>query len=99
MSEIPKRVRVTAYFKNMQKKYGVEDISNRLRNQWDMQTVIEDIDNDKHMKQLIQFYFLFSEDRTFKDFFNKYNEYYESMLRVKADRVRRAALRKQTVEE
>lgn len=97
-SEIPKRVRVTSYFKNLQKKYGVDDISNRMRNQWNMETVLEDIDNDTHVKQLIQFYFLYSDTRTFKEFFDKYHEYYEAMLRVKADRVARAALRKQTVE-
>lgn len=98
MNEMEKVLRVISFFKSQQKKAGVTDNGNALQNKWDMRTVIQEIDNDRHLKQLILFFFDTSDDKTFKCFFRRYNEYYETMLQVKEDRAHRRALARKTLE-
>ncbi len=98
MNEMEKVLRVVSFFKAQQKKAGVVDMGNALQNKWDMRTVIQEVENDRHLKQLILFFFDTSDDKTFKYFFRHYNEYYETMLHVKQDRAHRRALARKTLE-
>lgn len=95
--EMSKVTRVMKYFRSLQKDAGILDASNMVQNKWDMRTVIEHIDDDKRLKQLIQFYFLYSDAKTFRDFFDQYDSYYETMLNVIRDRRNRKNLLEETV--
>lgn len=95
--EMSKVSKVMKFFRNQQKEAGVMDSSNMVQNKWDMRTVIEHVDDDKMLKKLIQFFFLYSDRKTFRDFFDNYDSYYETMLNVIADRRNRKNLLEETV--
>jgi len=93
----PNYVRATKYFRRLQKdEYGFEDNCNIVQAKWDMRAVMEDIDDDDMLKKLIQFFLLLSDDKSFKEFFNKYDQYYETMLETIRDRQNRKYLREKT---
>lgn len=80
-----------------QKKFGVKETPNIIQCGWNMRDVIEHVNNEVHMKQLLQFYFKYSDSKTFRDFFYTYHEYYDKMIEVKEDRKRRKAIFNETM--
>lgn len=93
----PNYVKATNYFLEKQREHGYIEKGNVVQAKWDMRAVLEQIDDDKMVKKLIQYFLLLSDDKSFKEFFNKYNDYYESMLQTIEDRAKRRYLREQTV--
>ena len=89
---------VVDYFVSLQKQHKVIERTNMIQNKWDMRDVIKHIDNNKDLKVLIQFYFLYSDEKTFESFFRRYDEYYETMLEVRRERAARRELARRTVE-
>lgn len=77
---------------------GRHAMINRVRDQWRMFDVIEDIGRDR-TRELIEFYFSWRHsDSSLKTFFNKYDELNLAYKNYMADVERRARLRKQTRE-
>ncbi len=68
-----------------------------IQNKWNMRDVLNDIENVKHVENLIRFYFDTSDSKTFADFFNKYDQYYDSMMSLHRDRQHRKHLHSKTV--
>lgn len=95
---VPRYVRAVEYFTKLQKQeYNYIETGNVVQAKWDMRVVMEQINDDHVLKKLIQYFLLLSDDKSLKEFFNKYNDYYESMLNVMEDRAARKALREKTV--
>lgn len=86
------------FFRSLQKKAGVVEGGNIIQHKWNMREVMDHIDNKKHVKQLIMFYFDYSDNKSFTDFFRQYDKYYETMEDVKRDRKLRKAIMKRTLE-
>lgn len=97
MASPPKYVKAVEYFRRIQKTYGYKEVTNIIQNKWNMRSVMEDIDNDAHVRQLIQFFLMYSDDKSFQCFFDQYDKYYQTMLDVKRDRALRKHLREQTI--
>jgi hypothetical protein len=95
---LPNYVKATQYFRQLQRdEYNYEDNCNIVQAKWDMRAVMEDIDDDKMLKKLIQFFLKLSDDKSFKEFFQRYDQYYETMLETISDRRRRRAIREETL--
>ena len=97
--DMGKTRKVVMFFQSLQQEAGWVDNSNRIQNTWDMRVVIEHIDDDKMLKKLIKFFFLYSDDKSFRAFFTEYDSYYETMLSVIRDRQNRKQLLKETLEK
>lgn len=96
MSTTPIYVEMVERFRQLQKEAKFRDSVSLVYAKWDMKTAMEDIGDIEEFEILIQFFMLTSDDKSFRYFFGNYKEYYEAMLRVRADRAHRRALRRQT---
>lgn len=90
---------VMDFFQKLQSKYGHTETGNVTQLKWDMRAIAQQMDSGQELQELIQFFMLFSEDRSLKFFTYKYDEYRETMNRVKADRLHRRYLAEQTIAE
>ena len=97
INKLPANIRFVNLFMKLQKEAGVVDVSSLKYAKFDMQDIVHQIDDDKMLEKLIRFYMLYSDHKTFKDFFSNYGSYYDSMLSVIADRALRKSLREQTI--
>lgn len=89
--------KVMTYFNKLQKHYGHTEQGNVLQQKWDMRSIIEAMPSSEDLQQLMQFFMLTSDDRSFQHFSYKYHEYYETMLKVKEDRLTRRYLQQETL--
>ena len=95
---VPRYVRATEFFVRLQReKYNYIETGNIVQAKWDMKAVMEQLDDDHLLKKLIQYFLLLSDDKSLKEFFNRYNDYLESMLHTIQDRAARRAQREKTV--
>lgn len=85
------------YFQKQQLKYNYFESGNVLQHKWDMRDVASQMSSGAELQQLIQFFMLYSDDKSMSFFFRHYDEYYETMQRVKADRLHRRYLQEQTL--
>lgn len=85
------------YFKREQRKYNYVETGNILQHKWDMRDVASQMESGKELRQLIQFFMLFSDDRSMSHFFKNYDSYYETMQNVKRDRLHRRYLQNKTL--
>lgn len=88
---------IMSFFHQLQQKYGYKDYTNVVRAKWDMLAVARAVDSSEELTQLIQFFMLYSDDKSYKTFFDKYDSYLETMLRVKQDRLHRMYLQGETL--
>ncbi|QLF83329.1 hypothetical protein SEA_NICEHOUSE_85 [Rhodococcus phage NiceHouse] len=88
---------IMSLFHQLQQKHGYKDYTNVVRAKWDMLAVARAVDSSEELTQLIQFFMLYSDDKSYKTFFDKYDSYLETMLRVKADRLHRMWLQQETL--
>lgn len=90
--------KVMTYFNKLQKKYGHTEQGNVLQQKWDMRDIINAVDSKEELDQLFKFFMEFSTDRSFQYFAYNYHSFYESMQRVKIDRLKRRFLQQETLE-
>lgn len=87
-------------FQSLQDKYEYRgELENIVQQKWNMRAVMQQMPSREDMTQLVKFFMLYSDDRSFKEFFYHYNEYYDSMLRVRNDRLHRRWLQQQTLQK
>ena len=89
--------KVMTYFNKLQKKHGYTEYGNVLQQKWDMRDIIESIPTKDELEQLMKFFMLYSDDKSFQYFAWNYHNYYETMLRVKEDRLKRRYLQEETL--
>lgn len=89
---------IMEFFQALQQKYNYSESGNVLHYKWDMRAVANQIADSNELRMLIEFFMLFSDDRSFDYFFRYYHEYYDKMKQVQEDRLRRAYLQKKTIE-
>lgn len=90
---------IMRFFQSQQEKYGHRDYGNIIQYKWDMLAVARQMETGDQLKQLIQFFMLTSDNRSYEYFFQRYHEFLEVMERVKADRAHRKYLAQKTAEE
>lgn len=94
---MPQVSKVMDFFVRQQKKYNFIDSGNIVQQKWDMRDIARSMPSGVELQQLIEFFMMFSDDRSFKYFSYHYDEYYDTMLRVKEDRLRRRYLQNETL--
>ena len=94
---MPQVAKVMTYFNKLQKSNGWTETGNVLQQKWDMRDIIESIPTSEELQQLMKFFMLFSDDKSFQYFAYNYHHYYETMLRVKEDRLKRRYLQEETL--
>lgn len=99
MSVTLKRVdAIMRFFQEEQLKHGHQEYGNIVAHKWNMLAVARQIGAGRELRQLIQFFMLTSDDRSYDHFFQRYHEYFETMNRVKEDRAHRKYLAQKTAE-
>ena len=84
-------------FRKEQHAKGFREYGNVVQLKWDIRTIAQGMDSMKEMTQLVKFFFLYTETGQIKEFIERYESYYETMVRVKRDRLHRRYLQQQTL--
>lgn len=87
---------VKVFIRN-QKAAGLSEIFNFNNAKWSMHDIMEQIDDDRQVSLLIEYFFLVSEKKTWYDFLYNYQYYLESFEETKIAYAQRAYLQAQTI--
>lgn len=97
MATLADASKMLALFKKYQKEKGVTERGNVLQQKWNMRDIMMDI-SAPEVKKLIRFYMDIDEEKTIDRFFQKYDEYYTTMIDTIAERRRSRAAVRRTME-
>lgn len=97
MATLADASKMLTLFKKYQKEKGVTERGNVLQQKWNMRDILMDIP-EPELKKLIRFYMDIDEEKSIDRFFQKYDDYYTTMLDTIAERRRSRAAVRRTME-
>lgn len=85
------------FFIHKQREAGVRETFNFNNAKWSMHDIMDQVEDDKLVSLLIEYFFLMSESKSWNDFLYNYDEYLERFEEAKSNFARRAYLQAETV--